>query len=266
MTVTARLDRVLVGPGRQFNRVDLRADSDGTRWHDAAISGAVGTGTMHLTMTPRAGGRDLAITADDAGAVLRAFGLTEDMHGGKLRIDGRYDDVEPVDTLKARVGIDDYRIVRAPLLAKLLAVTSIAGIPDLLGGDGIGFQDLSMQVVKTPGRIAITDGRASGRAMGLTVQGTIQGSDDVAELTGTIVPINAVNGLFESIPLIGGIVTGRGGGLFAFTYTVKGPLDNPAVSVNPLSVLAPGVVRNLFRWLPSAPQPGVPPPANSTSQ
>ena len=266
MTVSARLDRVLVGPGRQFNRVDLRADSDGTRWHDAAISGAVGTGTMHLTLTPRAGGRDLAITADDAGAVLRAFGLTEDMHGGKLRIDGRYDDVEPVDTLKARVGIDDYRIVRAPLLAKLLAVTSIAGIPDLLGGDGIGFQDLSMQVVKTPGRIEITDGRASGRAMGLTVQGTIQGSDDVAELTGTIVPINAVNGLFESIPLIGGIVTGRGGGLFAFTYTVKGPLDNPAVSVNPLSVLAPGVVRNLFRWLPSAPQPGVPPPANSTSQ
>jgi hypothetical protein len=255
MTVAAKLDRVLVGPGRQFDRVDLRADSDGTRWHEAAISGAVGTGTMHLTLTPRADGRDLAITADDAGAVLRAFGLTEDMHGGKLHIEGRYDDAEPVDTLKARVGIDDYRIVRAPLLAKLLAVTSIAGIPDVLGGEGIGFKDLS-----------ITDGRASGRAMGLTVQGTIQGSDDVAELTGTIVPINSVNGLFESIPLIGDLVTGRGGGLFAFTYTVKGPLDNPAVSVNPLSVLAPGFVRNLFHWLPNAAQPGAPPPANSTGQ
>jgi hypothetical protein len=271
MTVSARLDRVLVGPGRQFDKVELRADSDGTRWRQAAISGAVGTGRMQLALTPRAGGRDLAITADDAGAVLRAFGLTDDMRGGKLRIEGRYDDVGPLDKLQAKVAIDDYRIVRAPLLARLLAVTSVAGIPDLVNGEGIGFQDLSMQVVKQPGRLEIADGRASGRAMGLTVQGTIQGADDTADLKGTIVPINSVNRLFESIPLIGDIVTGKGGGLFAFTYAVKGPLDNPSVSVNPLSVLAPGFVRNLFHWLPSAPQSGTPqsgapPPATSTSQ
>jgi hypothetical protein len=107
--------------------------------------------------------------------------------------------------------------------------------------------------------------------MGLTVQGTIQGPDDTADLTGTIVPINSVNSLFESIPLIGNIVTGRGGGLFAFTYAVTGPLDTPSVTVNPLSVLAPGFVRNLFHWLPSAPQSGTPqsgapPPTTSTSQ
>jgi hypothetical protein len=259
MTVAARLDRVVLGPKRQLDKIDLRAESDGTKWLSAAISGKAGTGDMRLTLVPRGGGRDLMVTAPDAGAVLAAFGLTSDVRGGKLTIDGRYDDEETVNKLKAKVVIDDYRVVRAPLLAKLLAVTSITGIPDLVSGDGIGFQGLSMQVTKTPGRLEIAEGRASGRALGLTMQGTIEAPDDVANLTGTVVPFNAVNSIFEKIPLIGELVTGHGGGVFAFTYSVKGPIDNPSVSVNPLSVLAPGFLRNLFHGLPTPPRTGAAP-------
>lgn len=121
-----------------------------------------------------------------------------------------------------------------------------------------------MQIVKSPGRLEIVDGRTSGRAMGLTVQGTIEGPDDTAELTGTLVPIASVNRLFESIPLIGEIVTGGGGGLFAFTYAVHGPMDNPSVTLNPLSVLAPGFLRNLFRWqLPGGGASSMPPASTS---
>jgi hypothetical protein len=35
--------------------------------------------------------------------------------------------------------------------------------------------------------------------------------------------------------------------VFAATYTIRGPIDDPAVAVDPLSVLAPGIVRDLFR-------------------
>jgi len=41
-------------------------------------------------------------------------------------------------------------------------------------------------------------------------------------------------------------LTGGGGGVFAATYRVTGPLDDARVSVNPLSTLAPGFLRNLF--------------------
>jgi hypothetical protein len=214
---------------------------------------------MRLTLVPRGGGRDLMVTAPDAGAVLAAFGLTDDVRGGKLTIDGRYDDEETLNKLKGKIAIEDYRIVHAPLLAKLLAVTSITGIPDLMSGDGIGFRDLSMQVTKMPGKLEIADGRASGQALGLTVQGTIEGPAETANLTGTVVPFNSVNSIFEKIPLIGDIVTGGGGGVFAFTYAVKGPIDNPSVSVNPLSVLAPGFLRKLFHGLPTPPRTGAAP-------
>jgi hypothetical protein len=47
--------------------------------------------------------------------------------------------------------------------------------------------------------------------------------------------------------VIGRIFTSeRGGGLFAASYSVRGPTADPDVSVNPLSVLAPGFLRGLF--------------------
>ena len=259
MTVSARFDRVLVGPARQLAKVELRADSDGTRWRSASIVAGVGTGGMTLSLTPGKDGRALTVAADDAGAVLKTFGLSDGVQGGRLRIDGRYDDTDGspgADRLSAHIGVEDYRFVRVPLLAKLLAVTSITGIPQLVTGEGIAFKELSLQLVKTANHLEVVEGRASGLALGLTAQGTIDGPGDVADLTGTIVPVYQVNRLFEAIPLIGDIVTGGGGGLFAFTYSVKGPLDNPSITVNPLSVLAPGFLRNLFHWLPNAtPQP-----------
>ncbi len=42
------------------------------------------------------------------------------------------------------------------------------------------------------------------------------------------------------------VVVGEGEGLLAVTYRMTGDLGDPEVSVNPLSVLAPGFLRGLF--------------------
>ena len=39
---------------------------------------------------------------------------------------------------------------------------------------------------------------------------------------------------------------GEGGGLIGVVYSVEGSMDDPEVSVNPLSALAPGFLRGLF--------------------
>ena len=50
------------------------------------------------------------------------------------------------------------------------------------------------------------------------------------------------------IPVLGNILTGgeKGGGVFAATYTMTGPMEEPVILVNPLSALTPGFLRNLF--------------------
>jgi len=52
------------------------------------------------------------------------------------------------------------------------------------------------------------------------------------------------------IPVIGAlgdaIMGGEGKGIFAARYSIKGPYDNPNVTLNPLSILTPGFLRGLF--------------------
>jgi len=62
------------------------------------------------------------------------------------------------------------------------------------------------------------------------------------------VPAYTANSLLGDIPLIGDIFVGRRGeGVFALSYSVQGPFEKSQVSVNPLSALTPGFLRDIFR-------------------
>ena len=67
------------------------------------------------------------------------------------------------------------------------------------------------------------------------------------DIEGTIVPAYMFNALLGNIPILGRLFSPeQGGGLFAATYKVQGPLADPAVTVNPLAALTPGFLRGLF--------------------
>jgi hypothetical protein len=73
---------------------------------------------------------------------------------------------------------------------------------------------------------------------------------EIVDLEGTIVPLYGVNWAIGQIPIIGQLLKGsEGEGAFAATYTMRGPLDDATISVNPLAALAPGFVRELFTGL-----------------
>jgi hypothetical protein len=55
------------------------------------------------------------------------------------------------------------------------------------------------------------------------------------------------NALVSSIPVVGNIYNAIAGeGLVAVNYSLSGDLENPDVSVNPLSALTPGFLRGFF--------------------
>jgi hypothetical protein len=57
------------------------------------------------------------------------------------------------------------------------------------------------------------------------------------------------------VPILGDILASRKGeGVFGVTYSMKGPLEDPTLTVNPLSVLTPGILRRIFEFkTPEAP-------------
>ena len=81
------------------------------------------------------------------------------------------------------------------------------------------------------------------------MEGRVDLANDVVDLNGTMVPAYALNSALGFLPVIGDILVGpTGGGVFAATYRLSGPMDAPSITVNPLAALAPGVLRKLFRF------------------
>lgn len=248
LSIEATLGRVLLEDGGVMTGLDASATHDGARWRSARVTARLGPAPVSLTLTPGQAHRDFSFVTDDAGGLLDTLGVTADVKHGHLEIKGTLDNARQL--LTAHMTGRDFQLIRAPFLAKLLAVASVTGIPELLGGQGIGFTVLEADFTRTATLNTLKRARMSGLTLGLTVEGTISRPAMILDLTGTIVPVYSLNGVLNSVPLLGDLLTGGpGGGIFAWTYSAKGDFAKPDIGVNPLSAITPSIVRNLFDWI-----------------
>jgi hypothetical protein len=236
--------------------------ADGLR--TAFLEGTLTSGApLRLRLEPEGKRRRLVVQSEDAGAVARAFDVYDNAVGGRLYLEAYIlDDLEG-HAVEGFVQIDDFKVRNAPTLANLLAFASLTGIVDVMRGDGLPFDQLYMPYTVFGDTLTLKDAKTAGTSLGVTASGTFDLATDLLDIEGTIVPLYAVNSALGAIPLIGDLLTGgEGGGLFAATYTVRGPLAEPTITVNPLAVLAPGFLRNLFSIFDGggATSGGTPPP------
>jgi hypothetical protein len=83
--------------------------------------------------------------------------------------------------------------------------------------------------------------------IGARADGTIDLNRRQLDLRGTVAPAYTINRLLGRIPILGNLMSGsRSDALIAASFTVTGPLGEPRVSVNPLTALVPGAIRDLF--------------------
>ncbi len=195
-------------------------------------------------VTPRGARSAVRLTSDDAGAVLRSAGLLTQARGGDL--DLQLEPVSAPGSYDVILKIVNTRIQDAPAMAALLNAISLVGLLDEMAGQGIFFSSIDSRMRITPTEVKVLSGSAVGPSMGLSFDGTIDTVAGILDLRGAISPVYLVNA-------IGSVFTRKGEGIIGFNYTLKGPLADPRVSVNPLSGLAPLFLRNLMR----APAPTV---------
>lgn len=211
----------------------------------------IGEGNMYLRFKPEAetGKRTFRLESTDAGYTLKAFGLYDKARGGKLTIYGQPAKGDLTGDLYGSARMDNFHVKGAPALAKLLGAMSMVGVQNLLNNEGVSFarleSDFEWQFHDGGNFLVVKDGRTSGSSLGLTFDGSVDQAQDRMDISGTIVPVSGINNVIGQIPLIGNILTG-GDALIAATYKIAGPTADPKVSVNPLSVLAPGFLRKIL--------------------
>lgn len=247
--VDARFERVLLGPGRELGAVEARVTVDGLGVvREGRVAGRAGPrGPFEAVIAPAGGGRSLSLTAQDAGALLGSFDVLRHLEGGRLSVTATYANNRPGAPLSGTAEMSDFSVRQAPGFAKLLQALTFYGLVEALSGPGLGFSRLIAPFTLTPEVLTLAEARAFSASLGLTAKGTLNRRQQRLAMEGTIVPAYIFNSLLGNIPLLGRLFSPEtGGGLFAATFRLTGPADDPQVSVNPLAALTPGFLRGLF--------------------
>jgi hypothetical protein len=247
-TIDARFDRVLMAEDREFKSLILHAENDGRLIQRLKFYGqTVNLAPLTLEITPEQGGRRLIASAGDAGELLRGLDIVHTMEGGRLSVQARFNDDLADHPLSGSADIEDFRIRNAPALAKLLQAMTLYGLVEAVRGSGLGFSQLIAPFRLSGDVIELSEARAFSPSLGITVKGSVDLKAENLNLQGTIVPAYFFNSLLGNVPLVGKLFSPeQGGGLFAASYTLNGPLADPDVFINPLTALTPGFLRGLF--------------------
>jgi hypothetical protein len=189
---------------------------------------------------------DFKVTSNNAGKIIKAFGLSNNIEGGELNISGNVSAM-PESFANGSLQIFDYRLTEAPLLTKILSLASLTGITNLLSDKGVPMKRLTGNFSMKDNFISITDVRSYGNSLGFTVQGNVNLKDTTLDLSGAVTPSYSINSMLGNIPLLGNLFKGKEGeGLIATNYKVSGKYPDVKITVNPLSALTPGFLRNIW--------------------
>ena len=270
LEIDLKIDKVKLSAGHYLTNVNANLRNDGLVWSKMNLASGISlkkvenvsspkTGSqtsLKINLVPKEGQRHLSVTAYDAGALLQTFGFYKDIVGGKLMLEATFEDMSVDSMIYGVVKIHDFRIIDAPILARLLGLASIRGIPDELTGAGLSFQRLDAPFKLKKGIINLKDAKAGGLSLGITASGVIDKDSETLNIKGSVAPLDKINSLLGQVlgrvPLFGDLFSGgeKGGGLFAAEYSMAGPISDPEIQTNPLTALTPGIFRKLFKILP----------------
>lgn len=247
LMVAASVDRLTLRPGLDLRQARLLLNT-GTKGLTNMQASGLGPGGAPLEAVLDAAGDGparLGVTAADAGFLASAFLGADFITGGQLDLSGTLEAPNrPADLM---LTVTNARMKDAPFLTQILSLASLRGLADTLGGEGVMFSRMDIPMKVSGGRYVIEGAKAQGPALGLTASGYVDMAAKDIEFDGVLVPSFGINSALGGIPIIGDLVVGRDGeGVFSLTYSVRGTLDKANVAVNPLSALAPGVIRRIF--------------------
>jgi hypothetical protein len=189
----------------------------------------------------------MALNTNDAGNALRALDFFTSGDRGILIVDADMIKMEKGYTLKGNIAAEDFTVADSRVFSELLKEKEFAKAQEELEENGLSFDSFEGDFEQYDENFRVNSGRAKGPTLGVTLDGYVDQKYDEISLQGTIIPAYGLNSFLGNIPLIGTILTGgKDEGIFAATYNMKGTIDEPEVSINPLMALAPGIFRKIF--------------------
>ncbi|TWI92797.1 AsmA-like protein [Roseibium hamelinense] len=256
LSIAANISKVTGFNGGRLDDFAGTLSLSGSSLTRAELSASVdGRAPLTFSVQPAGSGRYVDGKFEDTGALLRFLDLYARMRGGNGQLAVTMSDDEVWD---GSFHITDLSIVEDPAIRQLGRGVRLTDRRDgsrivanaaAAGSGQASFDTMDMQFRRDGDTLTLTRGALQGAVIGGTVSGTVNLKTQRMDLTGTFVPIYALNNFFANIPLLGfALGGGSGEGLLGVTYKLSGPLVDPVLTVNPISAIAPGIFRKMFEF------------------
>jgi len=237
-----KLGAVLGHNGEALRSVELKMSRRNGEIRSLGLMAKLGrNGTLTGELRGRAGARQVVqLESSDAGALFRFSDVYSRMNGGQITtVMDAPTSANPVQL--GTVSVRNFAVHDESQLER-------AAGNQAPRNNNMAFSGLKVDFTRSPGRIALRDGVVRGPVLGGTIDGIIDYADDEVHLRGTLIPLYGANNLLGQLPIVGLFLGGEKEGLVGVTYEVVGKPAGPVLHVNPLSALAPGLLRKVFEF------------------
>ena len=200
----------------------------------------------HLDITMKNNKKDnkkyLEIYSDLTSPLLTNYSFFRGLSGGNLL----YTSILEENYSTSKLKIENFKVVNAPGVIKLLSLADLGGLADLAEGEGITFDVLEINMEKSQEELKLNEILALGPSMSVLMEG--YQNSNITSLRGTLVPAKTLNKFIAKIPLIGDIVIPKeiGEGLFGISFKMKGPPGQIKTSINPIKTLTPRFIQKVI--------------------
>ena len=216
----------------QFYKISSKGDFGGNNFLD-----------ISMRQDNKSNSRYLEIYSDLPRPLLTEYSFFKGLSGGKLLFNSIINDTKSMSKLK----IENFKVINAPGVIKLLSLADLGGLEDLAKGEGLSFDVLEIDMEKNNDFLKINEILASGPSMSVLMEGYLDKSGLIS-FRGTLVPAKTLNKMISKIPVIGNIVIPKeiGEGLFGISFKMKGPKDDIKTTINPIKTLTPRFIQKII--------------------
>ncbi len=198
-----------------------------------------------ITLQRKNGADELKITSEDASKIFKALGIYEKIDKGQLEITASSQDQKNYD-FNGKIKLKDFHLDKTSIFSHLVSLISMHWLETSLQPYH-SFERFDANMRIKGGVITISDGVMEGSDFGLEMDGDIDFVNRKIALNGVIIPsVYGVNSITAKIPIIGKLFGDKSGGIVAVNYKIYGDFKDVKTSVNPLSILTPGILRKIF--------------------
>ncbi len=216
----------------QFIKISSKGDFGGENYID-----------ISMKRDKKTDKRYLEIYSDLTRPLLTEYNFFKGLSGGKLLFTSLIDGQKSNSKLK----IENFKLVNAPGVVKLLSLADLGGLADLAEGEGLSFDVLEIDMEKNNNILKLNEILALGPSMSVLMEG-YQDANGLTSLRGTLVPAKTLNKMISKIPVIGNIVIPKevGEGLFGISFKMKGTKGKIKTTINPIRTLTPRFIQKII--------------------